>query len=214
MTNISQNIANQSPDVIASRLIQKAHNRDGLPEIFIGLAFLILGGLCWVQAVAPPRSAAFVAAVLGFIVLALLLGLGSPWAIKTVRRKFLVETVGFVEMKPVPRRRSIVVAAVALVIAVAALIAAWIGKGSTPPTAWVLAGTGIGGGALLILAGRLPRSVVSGVLMAATGIVLAFSGISLEPGFAILYGTIGLVLLVSGTAVLLTLICKPAERGE
>jgi len=131
-----------------------------------------------------------------------------------VRRKLLVEKVGFVEMKPVPRRRSIVVAAAALVIAVAALIAAWMGKGSTPPTAWVLAGTGIGGGALLILAGRLPRSVVSGVLMAATGIVLAFSGISLEPGFAILYGTIGLVLLVSGTAVLLTLICKPAERGE
>jgi uncharacterized membrane protein len=88
------------------------------------------------------------------------------------------------------------------------------GKGSPPPTGWILAGTGIGGGALLILAGRQPRSVVSGVLMAATGIVLAFSGISLQPGFAILYGVIGLLLFVSGTVAFLTLITKPAEPGE
>jgi hypothetical protein len=140
--------------------------------------------------------------------------ISSQWIIEKLRRSFLVERVGFVEMKPVNRRRSFVVAVVALAIAFAALIASWIARGSTPPTAWILACTGIGGGALLIIAGRLPRSVVAGVFMAATGIALAFSRIALEPGFAILYGVIGLLLLFSGAVVFLTLICKPAESGE
>jgi len=214
MNNISHNIANQNPDVIASRLLQRAHNRDGLPEIIIGLTFLILAAILWAQLVfrrgSLPYAAAILAASLGVPALIF----SSQWIIKKLRRNFLIERVGFVEMKPVHRKRSFVVAAVALVIAVAALIAAWMGNGSPPPTSWILAGTGIGGGALLILAGRQPRSVVSGVLMAATGIVLAFSGISLQPGFAILYGVIGLLLFVSGTVAFLTLITKPAEPGE
>ncbi|MGA3045071.1 MAG: hypothetical protein ABSD67_00485 [Terracidiphilus sp.] len=214
MHDSSSRILEQNPDVIANRLIQKAQHRDGLPEILIGLAFLILAATMWVQLVFPQGSQPYKAAiwVLGLGVPALMLS--SQWIIKKVRRKFLIEKVGFVAMKPVNRKRAYIAVSIAFAIAVAAAFAAYLGRGSFPPTAWLLAGTGIGGGALMVLAGRLPRFAVGGMLMAATGIVLAFSGVSLELGFAILYGAIGLLLFVSGTTVFLILVCKPAETKE
>ena len=42
MNDISQNIANESPDAIANRLINKAEYRDGLQEIAIGIMILSL----------------------------------------------------------------------------------------------------------------------------------------------------------------------------
>jgi hypothetical protein len=78
----------------------------------------------------------------------------------------------------------------------------------------VLAGTGIGGGLLLALSGRSPRFVVGGVAMAATGILVAFSGTSLEIGFAILYGSMGLVALISGCVVFVFFTHKPAASDE
>ena len=59
---------------------------------------------------------------------------------------------------------------------------------------------------LLGLCGRLPRFVAAGVLMAATGILLGYSGVSLQIGFTILYGFLGLVTLLSGSIVFLRFI--------
>ncbi len=49
---------------IAARLMQRAHNRDGLPEIAVGLIFLLSAGLIYAWAVLPPASVGFKAAVL------------------------------------------------------------------------------------------------------------------------------------------------------
>jgi len=47
------------PTVMARRLIQKAHNRDGLPEIAVGVSFLLVAGLIYAQVVLPPESSGF-----------------------------------------------------------------------------------------------------------------------------------------------------------
>jgi hypothetical protein len=43
MTDLSSCLPAGDPNAIAKRLIQRAHNRDGLPEIAVGLSFLIIG---------------------------------------------------------------------------------------------------------------------------------------------------------------------------
>jgi hypothetical protein len=214
MTLSSSRIAEGTPDWIAGRLLQRAHTRDGLPEIAIGVTFLVIAGLMWLQVAFHPGSPAHRAAVLALMVLVPALMLGSQWAIKKVRRQFLIETVGYVQLKPASQRRIGIVIGIAVVIAVAAVIAAYLGRGSFLPAAWFLAGTGIGGGALAALSGRSPRYVIGGVVMAAMGIVLAFSKVSLEVGFTILYGLMGILALGSGVVVLLLLVCKPVEQGE
>jgi hypothetical protein len=50
--------------------------------------------------------------------------------------------------------------------------------------------------------------------MAATGILLAIARVSLERGFTILYGFVGLLFLISGSIVLSNLLRQPAESGE
>jgi hypothetical protein len=142
--------------------------------------------------------------------------IGSQWAIKQVRRQFLIGKVGYVKLKPVPRKvtwkRFGFVFGLGFVIAALAVFVAY--KGLFPPAGWILAGTGIFGGALAAFAGRLPRYVLGGAIMAATGILLAIARVSLERGFTILYGFVGLLFLISGSIVLSNLLRQPAESGE
>jgi hypothetical protein len=214
MHDLSSRFLDENPAAIANRLIQKAHNRDGLPEIAMGITFLAAAAMEWLQLASRSGSVAYKAANWGMMLLVPAIILGSQWVIKKVRRRFLVERVGYVELKPLNRRRVAIVIAIAFVMATAAVLAAIRFRDSSPPTAWFLAGTGMGGGVLMVLVGRLPRLVVGGALMAATGVILAFSGISLVPGFAILYGVIGLLLCISGAVAFLSLVLKPEAAGE
>ena len=45
MNDASSHLLEEAPSAIACRLIQKAHNQDGLPEIAIGLTLLAVAGL-------------------------------------------------------------------------------------------------------------------------------------------------------------------------
>ena len=103
------------------------------------------------------------------------------------------------------------VGAFAFVAAVAMTLAIY--RSALPPASWILAGTGIGGGVLAVYAGRLPRYMVGGVVMALTGIVLAFSRFSLGVGSIILYGSMGILSLVSGCVVLLLFLRQHASSG-
>ncbi len=212
MNEISRHMTDEDPNVIANRLMQKAHNRDGLPEIAIGLCFLTVAFTMWMQVVFHPGSMGYTAGFWSFALLVPAMILGSQWAIKRVRRRFLIEKVGYVQLKPVNRKRSGIVIGIAFVVAIVAAFAAF--KGSFPPASFVLAGTGIGGGVLAALSGRLPRYVIGGVIMAATGILVAFSKVSLGAGFMILYGFMGVLSLISGCVVLVLFKRKPAEAGE
>ena len=212
MHDLPSRLLQEHPEKIANRLMQKAHNRDGLPEIAVGLCFLETAFTMWLQVAFQYGSLPYRLDPLGLMVGVPVLGLGSPWAIRKVRRRFLIEKEGYVKFKPVHRKQSAIVAAVAVVTAVLAVIVAY--KGAFPPSSYILAGTGIGGGLLAALSGRLPRYVIGGVVMALTGILLALSRVSLGVGYTILYGFMGLLSLVSGCVVLLLFLRQPVESGE
>ena len=200
---------------MAKRLIQRAHNRDGLPEIAMGLTFLIVGALSYAQALLPRESTGFLAAVLVLALVTPVLCIGAPQALKWVRRRYLIERVGYVESKPIGGKRMGMGIGLALVVAVAMAVALFGAvTRSAQPDRWVLAGTGLFGGALAVLCGQLPRFVVGGVLMAVTGAAIAFSGVSLPIGFAMLFGLLGLLALVSGSVVFFRFMRQPAEPGE
>lgn len=210
MTHSSSLAGSSDPDAIARRLMQRAHNRDGLPEIAAGIGFLIAAGLMYAQVALPRESIGFKVAVLAFAFLLLPLYFGSLWALKWVRRRYLIGRVGYVQGKPIGRKR------IAFGIAGAALIALLL-FGVVPrlsqPDRWLLAGTGLFGGALMAWCGRLLRFVVGGLVMAA-GVCVAFAGVSLEIGFAMLFGFQGLATVLSGGVVFLRFIRQPAGAGE
>jgi hypothetical protein len=199
------------PNAVAKRLIQVTHNRDGLPEIAVGLTFLLVSGLTYAQAVLPRDPIGFKAAVIAFAFLIPVLCLGSPWALKRVRSRYLIERSGYVRYKPLGRQQIGIGILLAVLMAVALF-------GVVPrlsqPDRWLLAGTGLLGGGLAAWCGRLPRFVIGGALMAATGVLVAFSGVSPQIGFAILFGFSGLVALISGGAAFLRFIREPIETGE
>jgi hypothetical protein len=200
---------------MAKRLIQRAHTRDGLPEIAIGLTFLFCGALNYAQALVPRGSAGFRAAVVVLsLLIPVLLG-GAPQAVKWVRRRYLIERVGYVESKRIGRRgMGMVIGLAAVVAAVVSLAAFGVVTRFAQPDRWLLAGTGLLGGGLAALCGQIPRFVVGGVVMAVAGILIAFSGVSLLMGFAMLFGFTGLLALVSGGVVFFRFMRQPAEPGE
>ena len=199
------------PKAVARRLIQTAHNRDGLPEIAAGLSFLFAAGLIYAQAVLRRESSGFKLAVFAFSLLLPVLICGAPWALRWVRRRYLIEREGYVQYKPIGRRQigmGIVVAAVAVLFLFGVVTRV------SQPDRWLLAGTGLFSGALLAWCGRLPRFVIGGAVMAAAGALVAFAGVSLELGFTLLFGFQGLVSLVSGGVVFLRFMRQPIETGE
>jgi len=211
MRNSSSLAGSADPNAIARRLMQRAHNRDGLPEIAVGLYFLLASALIYAQVVLPRQSIGFIAAVLTFSLLFPVVCIGSPWTLKWVRRRYLIERVGYVEYEPIGRRQI----GFGIMLAVLVVLALF---GVVPrlsqPDRWLLAGTGLFGGALMAWCGRLPRFVIGGVVMAATGVFVAFAGVSLQIGFTMLFGFQGLVTLVSGCVVFLRFIRQPIETGE
>jgi hypothetical protein len=199
------------PDAIGQRLLQQAHIRDGLAEVYAGALFLLLSGLISVQLLLPRESMGFRVAVLASAFLIPILGISAKWVLKRVRTRYLIERWGFVEYKLIDRKR------IGLGILFAALVALLL-FGVVPrlsqPDFWLLGGTGLFGGAILAWGGRLLRFVIEGAVMATTGVLLAFSGVSLETGFAILFGFQGLLILAAGCVVFLRFMRAPIERGE
>lgn len=211
MENSSSLIGPSDPNAVARRLVQRAHLRDGLPEISIGFYFLLASGLVCAQVVLPKDSISFKTAVIAFALLIPFLSFSSRWALRWVRRRYLIARVGYVQSKPVGRRQ--IAFGIMLVVLVAVALFGVVPRLSQPDR-WVLAGTGLFGGALAAWCGRLPRFAIAGVLMAATGVFLAFSGVSLLVGLAILFGSQGVVALISGAIVFLRFIRQPIETGE
>jgi hypothetical protein len=200
------------PDAAARRLMRISHNRDGLPEISIGTILLTTAFVIWLQVAFPRGSFVYRASQWGMMVLVIPMIGGSPWAIKWVRRKWLIERVGFVEMKPVPRKLLFIVTCIAFVVAAAMAYAVYLR--ALPPGGWMVAGTGLTWGLLAVYAGRLPRYVIGGVLMAVLGICLGFSRVSFEMGSLILYGSMGMLSLVSGCVVLLHFVRMQDEEAD
>jgi hypothetical protein len=223
MNDISSRLLEETPEVIASRLMQKASHQDGLPEIAVGLMLLTFAALYGLQVVFPPGSTInkdASSAVLVLMMLMIIPFYGLQWATKKIRARFLMGRVGYVKLKPLNRRQfGRIVTACLVAMGVAAVLAAIVSyfvfsRHPLVPFRMLLAVNGIGFASLAAIGGRRIRYYVLGGLEAAIGIVLAFSGVSMNAGMTILYALPGLFCLVSGCIALTALLRTPVEAGE
>jgi hypothetical protein len=203
MSDSSSFAPGADPKAIGRQLLQQAHLRDGLAEIWMGAFFLLASGFIYARLALPRESTGFRVVALVSAFLLPLLAFSAKWVLKKVRTRYLIERWGFAEYKLINWKR------IGLGILVAALMAVVLfGVDS-----WRLAGMGLVGGAFVAWTGRLLRFVIEGAAMATTGLVVAFSGVSPDVGFAIVFGVQGLITLASGCVVFLRFIRQPIERG-
>ena len=78
----------------------------------------------------------------------------------------------------------------------------------------MLAAAAMTWGALTVTFGRSWRYWVTAVVALAVGTWLTFTNVELGLGFAILWGGLGLISLISGTVVLLRFLRQPVESEE
>lgn len=186
------------PRVIADRLLQRGWNRDGLPEIGVGLTFLVTGALIYAQEVLPRRSPGQVAAVLAFAFGLPVVCFGLPPLVKRVRGRWLVERSGYVEHVPSSIRRNYVFALALSVMAVVLPLAFLV---VSRRERLLLPITGALGGLLcgwIGWRGRMYRVIAGGALLLMTAIWLALGDLPVPIAMAILFGSQGLYYLAAG----------------
>ncbi len=194
----------EDPDRLAGRLIQRAWNRDGLPEIVIGLFFLFMSAVFAAQHFLEKDWPVFRRMPV-VLVLIFPLTLLMPHAVKRARNRYLIERTGYVEVKPPSvegRARMASIAAFIAIVAVVAVVVA-IRNLAPLPSRWIVAGVGVFCGVLFPVCGRELRFVFSGAVVAVTGIFLGIYDVDFGVGWTILYGVGGAITVISGTVVLL-----------
>ena len=212
MNETSSRLFEEAPEKIAGRLVQRAHLRDGLPEIFVGTFFLLAAPLDWMGQNINGAPMAAKAAYAADILLSMILGMSLPWLIKWVRRRFLVEREGYVQHKSGKRQvtRILLVAAAIFVLVLAAAL--WLKLPNLDR--WILAALGLYVGAVWAFVGQTLRFRIVAAISAATGILLAFTALSMQLCLAIFFGMSGLVTLLSGLVVFLSFMRLPTEAGD
>jgi len=204
----------EDPNRLARRLMQRAHNRDGLPEIVAGAFFLlvsaIMTGLLYSQEGSLPRKAL----ALSMALLIPAMGLGTYPFIKWLRHRYLMAREGYFEYRPSRSSRISIVLLIASSVALAFWAANTARRGMVLPDRWLLAGTGVFGGLLAVLSGRSTRFKVEGLLLALAGVSIGLSGVSLTAGFALFFGFTGAMMAVLGVIALLRFMQQTAESGQ
>lgn len=188
------------PQALARQLIRRAHKTDGLPEVTVGLIFLLVSGLLYAQAALPRQSPAYKAAILAFAFGVPILIFTARTVIDWLRRRYLLERSGYVEFHAARRGWMPAVVTAALPLPIAFL-----------SQRWLLALTGLSGGLLIGFGGGSTRFTIAGAVMAATGAVLSLRHTAIVPGFAILFGIQGALILVSGVVVFARFVRRSAE---
>lgn len=209
MHDLTSDQLNLDPKITADRLLQKAHNRDGLPEMAAGLTFLGLAILIFFQSLQPVGSVTYRSLALAMALIIPALGLCLPWAVKHARRHYLIRRFGYLETKPIGLRPLLFGLSIAATFA--AVLAA---TRFSIPDQWILAGSGIFGGALAAFCGRARRFVLHGVLVAGAGLMIAQMGVTLLTGFPLLFGFAGALHLVSGIVVFARFVRFSAEQDR
>lgn len=191
--------------------MQRAYNRDGLPELAVGLVLLATAILFYGDAVLPRRSPVLIAAILASAFGCPVLGLVTPRLVKWVRGRYLTDRVGYVRHKRRERevlwRYGILNA---IVVACALLLGHLLFRGWNQ---WVLLMAGLLGGGFQIAFGwwsGVPRMVVTGLLWALFGAALSLTNLPIEIAMPAWLGAGGLIEVVTGGTVLLRFLAESA----
>jgi hypothetical protein len=208
--------AMEDPDRLAGQLIQRAWNRDGLPEIAGGLIALYVSGIFVIQLLFE-KEWPVLRAIPVALVLLIPSGYLVPWAVKKIRARYLIERTGYVVMRPLSRKKRmwmVLISGIAGALALVAVAASARGYNIPSASQWILAGTGVLGGVLYPVCGRAWRFVCLGAVFAVTGILLGLYNVGYATGWAVLYGVTGALSLISGTVVLLHYLRQSREAGD
>jgi hypothetical protein len=195
-----------NPDKLARRMVQCAYNRDGLPEIFMGCGFLLWAGMSWSRMIF--HGLARNASLLALVLAATALCLASGKIIRWVRNRYLIQRVGYVQLRPTSRKSRLTAALVASVIAVFLVLIVWKFRPDLPAH-WLLPALGFWFFGFKAIIGRLPRFWITGGLDLLAGCILAFLPLSDDLSTGIFFAFLGIVEILSGLIVLLRLIREP-----
>ena len=196
--------------------MQRAYNRDGLPELAIGITMLVFASLVYGTAVLPKRSPAFIAAVLGFALGCPLSGLLTPRLVRWVRGRYLTDRFGYVRHARNKRNERRVLW-FGILVAIVGPCALFLGDHLLKGDRWVLLLAGFAGAAIQILIGwrsGVARFVVAGLFWALLGAVLSLTNFPLEIAWSVWFAAYGLVELVIGSIVLRGFLVETQASGD
>ncbi len=194
------------PDVLARGIVQRAHHRDGLPEIFAGAGLLIGSGMCWsdtLPAGSRTRLLSGIASILLVVAFTFLSGL----LLKAMRQRFLLERVGYVRAK-INRRHRALSLVIAFVVAVVTALGIWHMR-SAEPAKWLIVIVGAMAGLFMVAVGRLPRFWLTGAFSLIAAFAIASSRLSFSVGLGTYFDLVGVLELIVGAVVLFRLLHQP-----
>jgi hypothetical protein len=199
-----------NPDTLARRMVQCAHNRDGLPEILAGVVFLFASGMCWPDVLFGGRAQQLLGLVFTALV-CIMCGITS-WLIRALRQRYLLPWVGYVQLRPLPRSRKVLAFVVALITAI--VFTFLVRKVELRDLkSWLLPIDGIFVGGFQFIVGQLPRFWITGTLAICAGIGLAFTSWPFELCMALFFLFAAIIELTAGTITLLRLLHQRNEIG-
>jgi hypothetical protein len=199
-----------NPDALARKMMQCAHNRDGLPEMVMGIGLLAGSGMCWPDVLFKGKpQQAWGLAFSGLVCLICAMG---NWLIKSLRQRYLLPWIGYVELRPYPRRKKVLAAVIALSTAIG-LGAMALKVELNDVKMWLLPAVGIMFGGFTAIVGRLPRFWITGGLAFCLGIALPLTHMEFELCMALFFLIMGIVELFTGAIVLVRLLHHRHEAG-
>lgn len=206
----------EDPDRLACRLIQRAWNRDGLPEIAVGISLLICAVLYEARRHFQAGSPAFKVLSLTICTAMLLACFALQRAVKWVRTRFLIARTGYVETKPLRGKRRALIVSIAMITGAFTSVVVTLAARNhfSLPNQWIVAVLGVLVGIFHAVVGRSLRFVFSGALFAVAGILLGIFRAGFEFGFMALWGVVGTVCTISGAIVLASYLRQTRQDGE
>lgn len=206
---------NAKPDVLARRILQQAHTRDGLSEILYGSVLLLASASQWTLLLLPPSLPRQMLHI-GLIVFWIGLCFAANRILTSVRHRWLLDRTGYVkERQPKPSLRAFLgVIAVALSAGIAAMLAnRW--SQVTPflqdRANLLLLGLGIG---LFVMAiGRRLRFFLTGSLTILLAVALALTDLPQDFALACFLTAIGGIAVLVGGLVLIRFLQLPVDAG-
>lgn len=195
----------EDPMIAAELLMQRAYNRDGLPELTMGLILMLYASFLFaISTLTNGGWRAFAAFGLGT-------GLGLPLLGWTMRRfrgwvqsRYLMPRLGYVRHKPTEPEP-----VWPLILACCVMGAGFLIFRSWNHWLLLLAGCCYGAGRIgLGLRLGIRRFVVAGILGAMLGVGLSLTGLTVFIAVPAWFGAIGLIEFVSGCTVLLHLLAE------
>jgi len=194
---------------IEKRTVQSFYD-DGLPEISLGLIFLLLGGYFFAQAAAPEGSALGPALSVLFILVIVSAGFLVSRILRFLKRRITYPRTGYVAFKkkePSSKRRAATMVVGGII---GAAIAALYGISPSFKTLFPAVNGLLLAVAVLLFAGKvgLVRFYILSAAAAVIGFAVTAAGVGDIKGIGLYYGLFGAALILSGLVALVAYLRK------